>query len=428
MLLFFHSVAQLVEIFLGIWAFQKMYPEKREHSIWLKAIVIILSLIWVALSIWNTWVFFLSNLLVIANSLFMSVLIFAIWKVFYFQAFAWEAFYNIMLAFAKVSLLILEGTLEQKTLREINLRGRNFIEVIWCFALYFIIFMIIFIKKDMQQVLKAVLCEHKGLLCVGCGIEWGILSYSMYLGRGGFSTIGFVLHSVFVLCTVLVVLYLIWYVLYQKVKVEKSRLDTFQNMLEKQNQVLQEIYNQNNKKMHDVKHVMLYLSNCLKQGKIAEAQEEISHYTNELIGLERRVWTGFSFLDFILNFKKAEMDKEKILFKLEVDLYSIPLEESELGIVLGNLFDNAIEAARQCELQKRNIYLKIGNMNQMFLLYMRNSSTKMPQLRNGRFLTLKKEHYAHGLGVESVKRIVEKQNGSISFQYDEEHFEVTILI
>lgn len=104
------------------------------------------------------------------------------------------------------------------------------------------------------------------------------------------------------------------------------------------------------------------------------------------------------------------------------------MEEAELGIVLGNLFDNAIEAASQCKLQERNIYLKIGNMNQMFLLYMKNNSVKEPWIKNGRFMTTKKDSFAHGLGVESVKRIVEKQNGKICFQYDKEHFEVTILI
>ena len=64
----------------------------------------------------------------------------------------------------------------------------------------------------------------------------------------------------------------------------------------------------------------------------------------------------------------------------------------------------------------------------MFLLSMRNTSIKAPQVKDGRLLTRKEDQYAHGLGVESVKRIVEKYNGSISFLYDDEHFEVNILI
>lgn len=428
MLLVCYGLAQFVEMFLGFWVFQKLYPDKSEHVTWKKILFFTIYVGWGILAIWNGWMAFVSNSFVILNSLVLAGWIALYLKNSYALALIWEFFYNTTLALIKVLLLVLEGVLERETIYGANWGSRNFKEIIWCFTIYIIIFIVVFVQKNAQQVLRMVLFEHRKMLCIVCCAEWSMLTYSMYLGKRGFSTEGFVLHSVFVLCAVLVFLYLIWYVLYQQVKVEKSRLDTFQNMLEKQNQTLQMMYDQNSKKMHDVKHMMMYLENCLEQGKMREAQEQIQNYTSELSGMEQKVWTGFSFLDFILNYKKAEMDEKKIAFKLDVELYNIPLEEEELGIVLGNLFDNAIEAASQCELKKRNIYLKIGNMNQMFLLCMTNSSIKLPRLKNGRFLTTKEDSYAHGLGVESVKRIVKKQNGSINFQYDEEHFEVTILI
>ena len=122
------------------------------------------------------------------------------------------------------------------------------------------------------------------------------------------------------------------------------------------------------------------------------------------------------------------MDEYEIKFELEVDLYEIPLQDAELGVILGNLFDNAIEAAKKSEQFKRRIFLKICNLNEMFLLHLFNSNTQMPVIVDDRFVTAKEDKYAHGLGVESVKRIVEKYNGDISFQYDDEHFEVDILI
>ena len=144
--------------------------------------------------------------------------------------------------------------------------------------------------------------------------------------------------------------------------------------------------------------------------------------------MERKVWTGFSFLDFVINSKKLEMNKSEIDFELEVDLYEIPLKDADLGVILGNLLDNAIEAAEKCELSKRKIFLRICNPNEMFLLCLRNSSMQIPLVVDDRFVTTKEDKYAHGLGVESVKRIVDKYNGNINFQYDDEHFEVDILI
>ena len=122
------------------------------------------------------------------------------------------------------------------------------------------------------------------------------------------------------------------------------------------------------------------------------------------------------------------MDENEIDFELEVDLYEIPLKDAELGIILGNLLDNAIEATRKCEPDRRKIFLRVCNPNEMFLLCLRNSSAEMPVIVDNRFITTKEDRYAHGLGVESVKRIVERYNGNISFQYDDEHFEVDILI
>ena len=96
--------------------------------------------------------------------------------------------------------------------------------------------------------------------------------------------------------------------------------------------------------------------------------------------------------------------------------------------MLGNLLDNAIEAAEKCVLSKRKIFLRLCNPNEMFLLCLQNSSTRRPIIIEDRFVTSKEDKHAHGLGVESAKRIVEKYNGNISFQYDDEHFEVDILI
>lgn len=423
-----YGLVQFAEMILGIWTFGKMYPEKRKHSICLKTILILTFVAWGMVVVWNTWIFFVSNVFVILNSFILAILIFAYWRTFFSLALLWELFYNITFELSKMLFLILEGVIEQKTQYEANLGVRNYKETIWCFVIFIIAVTIVQVKKDILQLMKTMLYRYKKVQCFLCCIGWLMLTYSMYLGMQGFSTSVLVLHSIFIICVVMAIFYLMLDTLYEKVKIERYMLDAFQGALEKQNQELQIIYNQNNKKMHDVKHIMLYLENCLEQGKAEEAQKQIFQYTNELRGMERKVWTGFSFLDFILNYKKAEMDKNEISFKLDVDLYSIPLEEAELGIVLGNLFDNAIEAANQCESQKRNIYLKIGNMNQMFLLCMKNSSIREPYLKKGRFMTTKEDSYAHGLGVESVKRIVEDQGGSIWFQYDEEHFEVTILI
>lgn len=428
MLFLFYSLTQFIEQFLGIWILHKVYPEQRFHSKTMKILGGILFLAIAMLFVWNAWGSYISNLMILIGNIFWAFCYSLYFECPFDVVYIWESFYSVMLSLLKMPLLILMGLIQHKLLYEVNRGVRNVVEIIWCFGIEVLILILAKKKKDIVKLLRMLLSKYKKLLIIIFCIEWCMLTYSMFLGKQGFTPIYFVMHLIFIICAVLLMLYLALNVLYQEIKNENIILDTIQSNLQNQNDRLEAFYNQRNQQIHDVKHVMSYLRNCLENGKTEDALAQVFDFTDDLTKMERKVWTGFSYLDFVLNYKKLEMDERNIDFELEVDLYEIPLKDAELGIILGNLFDNAIEAAQKCELDKRRIFLRICNPNEMFMLCLHNDSAQMPVVVDDRFITTKEDHYAHGLGVESVKRIVEKYNGNISFQYDDEHFEVDILI
>lgn len=381
-----------------------------------------------ALFVWNAWESYISNLVILIHSVLWAVSYTLYFKCPLGVALVWENFYSVMVSLLKMPALILIGLLENKIFYDVNRGKKNFTEVFWCIIIEIFVFVLVRKKKDIIKLLRILLFKYRKLLVIIFAIEWCMLTYSMYLGEKGFAFIDFVLHLIFILCAVLLMLYLMMNILYREIKNENIILDTVQTNLQIQNEKLQAFYNKNSQQIHDVKHVMIYLKNCLENGKTDEALEQINDFTHDLSKMERKVWTGFPYLDFVLNCKKIEMDKNEIDFELEVDLYEMPFKDADLGIVLGNLLDNAIEAVQKCEQSKKKIFLRICNPNEMFLLCLYNNATQMPIILNDRFITTKADKYAHGLGVESVKRIVEKYNGNIEFQYDNEHFEVDILI
>lgn len=428
MLIVCYIIVHFIEQFLGIWLLHKVYFEPRNHSKPIKFFGGILFLAVMALFVWNAWESYISNVMILFGNLFWAFSYSLYFKCPFDVAYIWESFYGVMFSLLKMPVLILIGLQQQVIFYDANRGKKNFAEVFWCFLIEILIFILIKKKKDLIKLLRMLLFSYKKLLAIIFVIEWCMLTYSMYLGERGFAVIDFVLHLIFILCAVLLMFYLTLNVLYQEIKSENVMLDTIQNNLQNQNEKLQTFYNQNNRRLHDVKHIMIYLRNCLESGKTEEALAQVYDFTDDLLAMERKVWTGFSFLDFLINCKKLEMDENKIDFELEVDLYEIPIKDAELGVILGNLLDNAIEAAQRCELSNRRIFLRICNLNEMFLLSLNNSSTQMPMTIDDRFITTKEDKDAHGLGVESVKRIVDKYNGNISFQYDDEHFEVDILI
>lgn len=423
-----YSLTQFIEQFLGIWILHKVYAEPRFRS---KRMMILgggLFLGVALLFVWNAWESYISNVMILFGNIFWAFSYSLYFKCPFDIVYIWESFYGVMVSLLKMPILILIGLQRHMIFYDVNRGIKNFAEIFWCFLIEVLILVLIKKKKNIIKLLRMLLSDYKKLLIIIFLIEWCMLTYSMYLGERGFAVIDFVLHLIFILCAVLLMFYLMLNVLYQEIKSENIMLDTIQNNLQNQNERLQTFYNQNNQRLHDIKHIMIYLRNCLENGKTEEALAQVYNFTDDLLAMERKVWTGFPFLDFLINCKKLEMDQNKIDFELEVDLYEIAIKDAELGVILGNLFDNAIEAARRCEPSNRRIFLRICNLNEMFLLSLYNSSTQIPMMVDDRFITTKEDKDAHGLGVESVKRIVDKYNGNISFQYDDEHFEVDILI
>lgn len=173
---------------------------------------------------------------------------------------------------------------------------------------------------------------------------------------------------------------------------------------------------------------MCYLKECIQEGKNQEALAFIESSQKSITDKARSFWTGINTLDFMLNIKKRKMDSLQTEFYLEAKVSEIPMEDADFIVALGNLLDNAIEAVEQCKKENSKIWMSIQNINEMFLLNLKNTYETEPVKKNNRFITHKENTDRHGLGVESVRKIIEKYQGEISFEYKKGFFEVSIII
>lgn len=177
--------------------------------------------------------------------------------------------------------------------------------------------------------------------------------------------------------------------------------------------------------IHDQKYFFNYVEEMLKDRQSEEIQNTLANY-QKCFG-ERYYWTGIEFIDNVITIEKRKMDAYQIEFQVEFSIDDIYIEPMDLVIIMENLLENAIEAASKCEL-KRKIVFELKNINDVLLLKIWNTSCKFPYVKKDRFITDKDDSNVHGWGVESVKSIVNKYNGSIEFKYDETFFEVDIII
>lgn len=422
------AILQILKIYLGIRLMTVVFPELQIKEGYCRVPAALLLLLIVCLQINDYWNCFMSYGSLLVTGILAGVICFLVVEENAYAVGVLCWFYHVSVELMKVPCLVIEGIKQQKTLFWANYGERTWLEAIWCLAILAVVYMLVRKKTASLYNMKKLL-EKYPLSVIVLGVaEWILLTGVMWLGgKEAFSMSGLMIAFLGIVSVLLLFLYLLLKIVWQESENEKNLMKTSQELFLKHHEELKEVYTKNNQRMHDTKHMVLYLKNCILENRLDDALQQLNRFEESIHNAQKIIWTGFDFPDFLINTKKAVMDEQGIRFRLEVDLTHIPMNDSEISVILGNLFDNAIEAAGKCSPEKREIYLKLCNRNEMFYLRMHNTSTKLPKMRNGKFVSSKTGDI-HGFGIENVKTLVEQHQGSMEFQYDRTYFEVTILI
>ena len=421
-----YMLAILCEMSLGIIFSLRIYPEFRIENKLMRRLAVILFSISATMYAWNSWMFYVSTLFVIVISFQIALLYWLFWKSNFLEVLLLEIFYFTNISILKMPLVTMHGLLENRTFYQVNIDAKVYSDVIYILLIVCMVGILTYKYKILETIIKRMLFKNKIIFLSIIAVEWLMLAYGMHMGKWGIYPKNLFINMLCIVCIAAVIIYMALFYTYQQIRNDSISQQAIYDNLKKQYLGLQRIYDSNNQQMHNIKHELIYICNCLEENKISCAYESSKKYLKKFDLIERKIWTGFSSFDFVLNYKKAEIDGKRINFSLDIDIQQIGIPEDDLMIILGNLLDNAMEAAEKCE--NKYIKMKSRNINNMLLLIIENSSVEMPQVKNGVFVSNKKNKREHGFGIESVKRIVDEHEGEIHFQYSENYFQVEILI
>lgn len=183
----------------------------------------------------------------------------------------------------------------------------------------------------------------------------------------------------------------------------------YYSVLEKQNESLR-MY------AHDAKK---HLNAIRALNKDAQIDAYINQMSERLRAYSQVSGSGNRMLDVICGKYTAECENRHI--ELHMDFRSanfIYVEDFDLVTILGNLLDNAVEAAVNS--QKREIFVRTMQKNNYDILVVENSCDTPPQVRNKKLVTTKANRSLHGLGLKSVSKVLAQYGGDYSWNYDEE--------
>jgi sensor histidine kinase regulating citrate/malate metabolism len=105
------------------------------------------------------------------------------------------------------------------------------------------------------------------------------------------------------------------------------------------------------------------------------------------------------------------------------------MSASEIYSLFGNAIDNAITALLKIDMPERRIVsISVKESLGMVSISFENYFTGSLQFENDLPMTTKKDRAYHGFGIRSIKLLVEKYKGYMTFKTDHEKFNLSILI
>lgn len=131
-------------------------------------------------------------------------------------------------------------------------------------------------------------------------------------------------------------------------------------------------------------------------------------------------------LDALLQYYAYEAERAGVRFTSRIETPVDHFAKSvDLTVVLGNLLENAVQAAGCCA-GERYADLRIGKVPGVCMIQVRNSYDGLIDERNGRFLSTK--HNGMGMGLESVRLTAQRLHGECSVKHDGHVFTVRVSL
>lgn len=173
-----------------------------------------------------------------------------------------------------------------------------------------------------------------------------------------------------------------------------------------------ENFDRQRRKTHEYKNQML----CIETLAENEEYDKLKSYVKSITGNLNReldmIDTNNKIVNAVLNAKYHEAVDNNILMVFKInDLSGINISDEDIVQVLSNLLDNAIEAARQCDINHRLIKLKFTCEDAHTILSVSNTYKYEPQITDdGYMITRKEEKQEHGFGLRNVMAVLDKYN------------------
>ena len=219
---------------------------------------------------------------------------------------------------------------------------------------------------------------------------------------------------------------------------KRTMLENQIQQMQKEVQEIQDIYADMRGLRHDLRGHINNITQYVKKQNNADA-EELNDYIRNMEETVNRLdfgyQTGNPITDIIIHQKKQDADRAGVKFSVDFNYpKELQIDVYDIGVVLNNALENAIEAAR---LLNRDKYVSLhsyvkGNLffieveNNFWREIVMNKESGLPE-------SSKSNKKFHGMGLANIRRCARKYKGNIDIVVDtskHEHriFNLTVML
>lgn len=193
---------------------------------------------------------------------------------------------------------------------------------------------------------------------------------------------------------------------------------------------MRENYNIQRQRTHEYKNQIVCMDMLMKKKDYSKLEDYIGNISDGLDAQLDMVDTNNDVVNAILNAKYYEAIKNDVLFVLKInDLSDIKASDEDIVTILSNLLDNAIEAAKQCNVGKRTVKIKLLSEDDVLTIAVSNTYKTEPMLtEDGYIRTTKNNKEEHGWGIRNIVATLEKYDAEYIIDYKNGEFVFSIMM
>jgi len=178
---------------------------------------------------------------------------------------------------------------------------------------------------------------------------------------------------------------------------------------------------------HDLRHHIIEMENLTNNRDFESLERYLKSMKKDLLPDEKVSMTGKYEMDSLINCLIEEAGQELKTVDIKATIPdNLNIERYRLNVIVGNLLENAIDAAKKSEEQFLRLCISV-NRNILYIDVENSFSNAINTSKDG-FRSTKSNKNGHGLGLKNVKRIVEEFDGKMEITTDNRRFGVHIIM